>query len=159
MLQMGWQMISLLYGYRLIGLGTKVGSKAQLIPVSSFPARIYLYVLRAVLGFQFKRVFPSIKTIYSTCLQGQVRSPSPLSIICHKEPKILIKSKYRIHEMCVIPTIYCSTRPHGPKRRRQKRNMRFGDAKNKNTVRLDCEKAIKRSWGLPLRKKPTLGGK
>lgn len=117
-----------------------------------------MYVLRAVLGFQFKRVFPSIKTIYSTCLQGQVRSPSPLSIICHKEPKILIKSKYRIHEMCVIPTIYCSTRPHGPKRRKQKRNMRFGDAKNKNTVRLDCEKAIKRSWGLPLRKNQLLGG-
>lgn len=31
--------------------------------------------------------------------------------------------------------------------------MRFGDAKNKNTVRLDCEKAIKRSWGPTLRKK------
>lgn len=60
--------------------------------------------------------------------------------------------------MCVIPTIYCSTRPHGPKKAKAKRNMRFGDAKNKNTVRLDCEKAIKRSWGLPLQKKRTLGG-
>lgn len=46
-----------------------------------------------------------------------------------------------------------------PKKAKAKRNMRFGDAKNKNTVRLDCEKAIKRSWGLPLRKKKrTLGG-
>lgn len=60
--------------------------------------------------------------------------------------------------MCVIPTIYCSTRPHGPKKAKAKRNMRFGDAKNKNTVRLDCEKAIKRSWGLPLRKKKELWG-
>lgn len=45
-----------------------------------------------------------------------------------------------------------------PKKAKAKRNMRFGDAKNKNTVRLDREKAIKRSWGLPLRKKRTLGG-
>lgn len=59
--------------------------------------------------------------------------------------------------MCVIPTIYCSTRAQGPRRQKEnkkkKRNMRFGDAKNKNTVRLDCEKAIKRSWGPTLRKK------
>lgn len=45
-----------------------------------------------------------------------------------------------------------------PKKAKAKRNMRFGDAKNKNTVRLDCEKAIKRSWGLPLRKKKELLG-
>lgn len=45
-----------------------------------------------------------------------------------------------------------------PKKAKAKRNMRFGDAKNKNTVRLDCEKAIKRSWGLPLRKKKELWG-
>lgn len=46
-----------------------------------------------------------------------------------------------------------------PKKAKAKRNMRFGDAKNKNTVRLDCEKAIKRSWGLPLRKIKNSGGK
>lgn len=45
-----------------------------------------------------------------------------------------------------------------PKKAKAKRNMRFEDAKNKNTVRLDCEKAIKRSWGLPLRKKKELWG-
>lgn len=44
-----------------------------------------------------------------------------------------------------------------PKKAKAKRNMRFGDAKNKNTVRLDCVKAIKRSWGLPLRKNKLWG--